>query len=116
MLHIYGLKNCDSCRKAVKAFAAAGLSHTFHDLRAEGLETERLDGWLAQAGWEKLLNRKSTTWRALPEERRAGLDEAKARALLLANPTLIKRPVIEYAGELLVGFDRENQARFSAGA
>ncbi|WP_193367254.1 Spx/MgsR family RNA polymerase-binding regulatory protein [Pelagibius marinus] len=103
MIVIYGLKNCDSCRKAVKLLQAAGSPHRFHDLRAEGLPADRLAAWLRQLGWEALLNRRSTTWRELPAAEKADLDAARAADLLTRHPTLIKRPVVEAGQELIVG-------------
>lgn len=114
MIVVYGLKNCDSCRKATKLLEAAGRPFRFHDLRADGLPRDRLARWLAKAGWEALLNRRSTTWRDLPEADKAGLDAAKAARLLEGHPTLIKRPVVETGDEagdtLLIGFGPAEQA------
>ncbi|WP_340115850.1 arsenate reductase [Pelagibius sp. 7325] len=114
MIVIYGLKNCDSCRKAVKLLEAGGRPFRFHDLRADGLPRERLGSWLAAAGWEVLLNRRSTTWRDLPEAEKAGLDAAKAARLLERHPTLVKRPVVEAGDRLLVGFGPDEQAALKA--
>jgi len=120
---IYGLKNCDSCRKAQKLLEAAGSAYRFHDLRADGLPAGRLARWLETAGWETLVNRRSTTWRALPEAEKAGLDAAAAGPLLERHPTLMKRPVVEVggaesegeaAGRLLVGFGPAEQKALKA--
>ena len=113
MIRFYGLKNCDTCRKALKFAKTQGLEHSFHDLRAEGLDAQLLDCWLSVLGWEKVLNRKSTTWRGLSEGDRAELDQDKARGLLLSNPTLVKRPVIECANEVLIGFTKAEEERLS---
>lgn len=99
-----GIRSCDTCRKARRALAAAGLDHDWHDLRDDGLGADRLDRWLDAVGWEALLNRRSTTWRSLPAEEREPLDAARARTLMLAHPTLVKRPVLEHAGGVIVGF------------
>jgi len=116
---IYGLKNCDSCRKAQKLVEAAGHPYRFHDLRADGLPADRLAQWLAGAGWETLLNRRSTTWRDLPEAEKAGVDAASAGRLLERHPTLIKRPVVELdgqaSGRLLVGLGPAEQKALTAG-
>ena len=111
---VFGLKNCDSCRKALKWMAAEGIDHSFHDLRADGLESDALDRWIAAAGWETLLNRKSTTWRGLSDGDKAEVDEAAARRLMLANPTLVKRPVIEVGRHVHVGFGPAVQSALSA--
>jgi len=100
---IYGLKNCDSCRKAQKLLEAAGSAYRFHDLRADGLPPGRLQRWLATAGWETLVNRRSTTWRGLAEAERTAAGSGGAAALLERHPTLIKRPVIEAGDKLIVG-------------
>lgn len=105
MTTLYGLKNCDSCRKALKAYAAAGHRVHFHDLRADGLEVARLEAWLQALGWEVLINRRSTTWRNLDDAEKADLDDAKALDLGLAYPSLLKRPIIETADGVTVGFD-----------
>lgn len=104
MIVVYGLKNCDSCREALSFLKAGDAAHRFHDLRADGLPTGRLARWLGRVGWEVLLNRRSTTWRQLPEAEKVGVDAAAAARLLERHPTLIKRPVIEVGDTLLVGF------------
>lgn len=104
-LAVYGLKSCDSCRKARRWLAEQGMKHDFFDLREDGLDAATLRGWAENAGWETLLNRRSTSWRALPEARREGLDFAKALALMLEMPTLIKRPVLVLPGAVYAGFD-----------
>ena len=114
MIVIYGLKNCDSCRKAVKLMEAGGAAYRFHDLRADGLPADRLAIWLERAGWEALVNRRSTTWRGLPEAEKADLDGARAAALLARHPTLIKRPVGEAGEELLVGLAPPQAAALKA--
>lgn len=110
MIVIAGIKNCDSCRKALKFIKELGLEHRFHDLRRDGLDAPTLARWCEQAGWESILNRRGTTWRQLAAEKKDNLDEARARALMLENPTLIKRPVVERAGEVVVGFGPDVEA------
>lgn len=114
MIVIYGLRNCDSCRKARALVEAAGVAHRFHDLRADGLPPGGLGRWLAAAGWEVLLNRRGTTWRALPEAEQAALDAAAAAALMARHPALIKRPVIEAGDTLIVGLAPPQQAALKA--
>ncbi len=103
-IEFYGIPNCDTVKKARKWLDAKGIGYTFHDYKKEGADPSRLARWVEQAGWEKVLNRAGTTFRKLPEEDKAGLDAAKAVALMAANPSCIRRPVVEYPGGLLIGF------------
>ncbi|MEO0607546.1 MAG: ArsC/Spx/MgsR family protein [Pseudomonadota bacterium] len=105
-LTLYGLKNCDTCKKAIKALEGAGLTLTFVDIRAEADLPQLVPAWLAAVGDETLINRRSTTWRTLSEAERA-TDPA---ALLIANPTLVKRPVIETGDAVYVGWSKDTQA------
>ncbi len=114
MTTLFGIRSCDTCRKALKWLDEQGVSHRFHDLRTDGLAMPMLDQWIAALGWEALLNRRSTTWRGLDDADKAGIDEASARELMLANPTLIKRPVFAVEGQIIVGFDDKSRARLSA--
>jgi arsenate reductase len=107
---IYGIRNCDTMKKARAWLEAHGVAHRFRDYRAEGIDAATLAGWAGEVGWEVLLNRAGTTFRKLAEADRAGLDEAKAIALMLAQPGMIKRPVLEGAGALMVGFKPEAYA------
>jgi arsenate reductase (glutaredoxin) len=104
---VHGIPNCDSVKKARAWLAARGIDHRFHDFRKDGLPDDRLDAWIAAAGWERVLNRKGTTWRRLDDAARAGVvDAATARAAMQAQPSLVKRPVIEWDdGRITVGFD-----------
>ena len=104
MISLYGLKNCDTCRKARRWLDARGTAHAFHDVRADGISAALIAGWIAAVGWETLLNRRGTTWRGLAATDKDGVDEAKAAALMAAHPALIKRPVIDTAGTISVGF------------
>ncbi len=108
-MKIYGIKTCDTCRKAIKAFDGAGKAATFVDFRVDGLDEADLDRWLEAVGWEALLNRRSTSWRALSDDEKANPDEAKARSLMQANPTLIKRPVFDDGSSITVGFAKAQQ-------
>lgn len=105
LVTVYGLKNCDTCRKALKWLDAAGVSHRFHDVRADGVSRTEIADWVAQVGWETLLNRRGTTWRALSDADKDGVDAVKAASLMAAHPALIKRPVFEIDGKIAVGFD-----------
>lgn len=109
MIVIYGLKTCDSCRKAAKLLDSRAAAYRFHDLRADGLPDDRLDAWLARLGWEALLNRRSTTWRELPAAAKENLDAARAAELMTRHPTLIKRPVVEAGDSLIVGLAPEQR-------
>jgi arsenate reductase (glutaredoxin) len=104
---IHGIKACDTMNRARAWLDAAGIEHAFHDYKVQGVEAATLRRWVAQVGWEVLLNRAGTTFRKLPEAAREGLDEAKAIGLMLAQPSMIKRPVLEADGSLLVGFKPE---------
>lgn len=108
MVTLYGLKNCDTCRAARTYLKERDFQHEFRDVRADGFSDEELDAWLSAAGWEKLVNKSSKTWRALRETDKADLDAVKARRLLKDNPTLIKRPVIDAGrGVITVGWDKD---------
>jgi Spx/MgsR family transcriptional regulator len=104
---IYGIKNCDTMKKARNWLDAKGLAYRFHDYKAEGIDRAHLDKWTEEAGWETVLNRAGTTFRALDEAKKAGLDREKAIALMLEQPSMIKRPVLEIDGKLIVGFKPE---------
>jgi arsenate reductase len=104
---IYGIKACDTMRKARDWLDGHGVEYVFHDYKTEGIDRGVLERWAKAVGWEVLLNRSGTTFRKVPEADRQGLTEAKAIALMLAQPSMIKRPVLEACGELLVGFKPE---------
>jgi Spx/MgsR family transcriptional regulator len=103
-LTIYGIKNCDTMKKARDWLDGHGLAYAFHDYKAAGIDRASLERWTKAVGWEVLLNRAGTTFRKLPDAERQDLTEAKAIALMLAQPSMIKRPVLEGAGPLMVGF------------
>jgi arsenate reductase len=109
---IYGIKNCDTMKKARAWLDGRSVPYAFHDYKAAGIAREVLEGWARAVGWEVLLNRAGTTFRALPEADREGLDAGKAVRLMLAQPAMIKRPVLDLDGRLLVGFkpDQYEQA------
>lgn len=101
---LYGIPNCDSVKKARAWLAEQGIGCSFHDFKKSGVPPAHLDDWLAAAGWERLLNRQGTTWRRLGESRRAAvMDAGSARELMLAQPSVIKRPVIEWPQGITVG-------------
>jgi arsenate reductase len=116
---IYGIKNCDTMKKARAWLDGYGVSYEFHDYKTAGAPKEKLKAWCDELGWETLLNRAGTTFRKLPEADKAGLNERKALALMLEQPSMIKRPVLEAGGKLLVGFKPEiyaGELKASAGA
>jgi len=106
---LFGLKNCDTCRKALKALESSGHDVAFHDVRADGVTKAQITKWAKAAGWETLLNMRSTTWRGLGDKDKTNITEARAIALMVAHPALIKRPVIEAGGEVYVGWPKETQ-------
>ncbi|HZQ01050.1 MAG TPA: ArsC family reductase [Reyranella sp.] len=109
---VYGIRNCDTMKKARAWLDAMGTAYTFHDYKVSGIERSRLEGWARQVGWETLLNRAGTTFRKLPDKDKQGLSERKAMALMLAQPSMIKRPVVELpGGRLLVGFSPDAYAK-----
>ncbi|MES2599199.1 MAG: ArsC family reductase [Pseudomonadota bacterium] len=107
---IYGIKNCDTMKKARAWLDKHDVDYSFHDYKTAGIDKDRLARWSKAVGWEVLLNRAGTTFRKLPDADKANLTEKKAMALMLAQPSMIKRPVLEMGGKLLVGFKPENYA------
>ena len=101
---IYGIRNCDTMKTARAWLDAQGLAYTFHDYKVDGPASERLEAWVTELGWEPLLNRAGTTFRKLPEGEKNGLDRSRAIALMLAQPSMIKRPVLDTGTRRLVGF------------
>ncbi len=104
MTTLYGIKNCDTVRKARKWLELEGFDYSFHDFRVDGLDKKDLHAWVKDVGWEVLLNKRSTTWKQLSDKDKETVDEGKAITLMLANPTLIKRPVLTYKKKIHVGF------------
>jgi arsenate reductase (glutaredoxin) len=103
-LTMYGIPNCDTIKKARAWLDQHGVAFAFHDYKKAGIDTATLRAWAEEVGWEALLNRAGTTFKKLPDADKTGLDEAKAIALMVAQPSMIKRPVLTGAGPLLVGF------------
>jgi arsenate reductase len=112
---IYGIKNCDTMKKARAWLDSKGVAYDFHDYKSAGIARDKLKGWSDKIGWETLLNRAGTTFRKLPDTDKEGLTEKKALALMLAQPSMIKRPVLEMGSKLLVGFKPEVYAKEVAG-
>ena len=114
MLTIFGIKSCDTCRKARKYLAENDIDFRFHDVRDDGLDIQMLERWADRIEWEKLVNRRSLTWRKIPEVDRNDMTRARAFALLLDQPTLLKRPVLESPRFLAVGFSEKRFGEFWA--
>lgn len=104
-LTLYGIRNCDTVKRARTWLQARGMTHDFHDYKIAGLDARTLQEWIEEVGWEPLLNRQGTTFRKLPEAQRLGLDGQRALQLMLAQPSIVRRPVLRGAGPILVGFD-----------
>ena len=110
MLKIYGIKSCDTCRRARKFLDEHEIEFAFHDVRDDGINIQMLERWASRVTWERLLNKKSLTWRKIPEVDRNDMSREKALAAMIENPTLIKRPVFEHDDYMAVGF---SEKRFS---
>lgn len=104
MVELYGLKVCDTTRAARKWLDAHNIAYRFHDVREDGLTKPRVEAWVKQLGWDKVLNKASTTWRELPDAEKTSIDQKRAVTLMLVHPTLVKRPVLERSGEFTLGF------------
>jgi arsenate reductase (glutaredoxin) len=115
-IKMYGIKNCDTVKKARAWLENRGTGYSFHDYRVEGLEADLLKRWCDELGWEVLLNKSSSTFRELPGADKENLDAARAMALMLAHPTMIKRPVLDADGRLMVGFKPDRYDAAIAGA
>jgi arsenate reductase (glutaredoxin) len=112
MTTLYGIPNCDTVKKARAWLTEHGVAYDFHDFKKQGVPATELDAWLKAVGWETLVNRRGTTWRKLDEATRtAVVDPASAKALMLAQASVIKRPVVQWADGVIVGFDAEAWAR-----
>ena len=110
-IHVYGIPNCDTVKKARKWLDAHGLDYTFHDYKKVGADAGKLAAWCDAAGWEALLNKRGTTFRKLDDAEKADLSRDKAIGLMARHPSTIKRPVVEYDGGVLVGFSEEAWSR-----
>lgn len=115
MVTIYGIRNCDTMKKAWSWLDAHAVPYTVHDYRVSGIDKARLEAWCRELGWEKLLNKASTTFRELPEADKRGLDAKKAIALMLAHPTMIKRPVLDLGDRRILAFKPDVYAAAFAG-
>lgn len=107
MITLYGIKNCDTVGKARRWLDLHGIDYNFHDFRSDGLDRRQVEAWLDELGWEQLLNKRSTSWKALGQQQRDELDNHNAVALILEQPTLIKRPLLDTGGERHCGFSAD---------
>ena len=107
MITLYGIKNCDTIRKARRWLAQQDIEYCFHDFRTDGISEELLAPWIGELGWEQLLNRRGTTWRRLPETQRNTIDRDSAMKIMLSQPTIIKRPVLDTGKTRHIGFSEE---------
>ncbi len=112
MIDIYGIKNCNTVKKALQWLDEQEIEYTFHDYKKEGVNEKQLKVWVKELGWETLLNRKGTTWRRLPEDKKDNINQTKAIQLMLENPSIIKRPLIDNGQSRIVGFDEEEYRAF----
>ncbi len=110
MITLYGIKNCDTVKKARKWLDDNGFDYRFHDFREDGLSSEQVEQWLKEFGWETLINKRSTSWKALDDSTRNSLSDATAVAVILDSPTLIKRPLMDYGKGKTLGFKADNYA------
>lgn len=110
MITLYGIKNCDTVKKARGWLETHGIEFRFHDFREDGLTARQVDAWLEALGWETLVNRRSTSWKALTPEQRDAMSQSTARAAILEHPTLVKRPLLDTGHELHCGFSADRYA------
>jgi arsenate reductase len=108
---LYGIRNCDTVKKARAWLDSLGIAYDFHDYKSAGIDRPRLAAWAAEHGWERVLNRAGTTFRKLPDADKAGLDEDRAIALMLDQPSMIRRPMLDLGDRRMIGFDEEAYAR-----
>jgi len=112
MLTVFGIKSCDTCRRAKKYLDEHNIEYQFHDLREDGLDIQMLERWTQRIGWARLLNKQSLTWRKIPEVDRNDMTHNKALAAMIDNPTLVKRPVLESKRFIAVGFSEKRFGDF----
>lgn len=111
MVRIYGIRNCDNCRRSLAWLTDHGIEHEFIDIRSDGIGRDELRRWQKKVGWEELLNKRSVTWRKIPAVDREGLDAAAAGQLIEEHPTVMRRPLLEAGKDVLLGFDPDAYAR-----
>jgi|TARA_B110000114_G_scaffold21031_1_gene20018 Spx/MgsR family transcriptional regulator len=111
VITLYGIKNCDTVKKTRKWLDTHGIDYQYHDFREDGLDPEAVTAWIEELGWQNLLNRRSTSWKALDEQARMTMDEVNAHKVILSHPTLIKRPLLDTGQQRFVGFSAANYAK-----
>ncbi|AQA19824.1 ArsC family reductase [Halioglobus japonicus] len=111
MITLYGIKNCDTVKKARKWLDEKGMDYRFHDFRADGVDADQVANWLDSLGWETVVNRRSTTWKGLSSEQREGMDRDSALSAIVEEPTLVKRPLLDTGGEYHCGFKADQYAQ-----
>ena len=111
MLRLFGIRNCDTVRKARRWLDGQGVEYSFHDVRSDGLSRTQLESWVKTLGWENLLNRRGTTWRKLPQAVRDNINKRAAVKLMLEQPAMIKRPVLDLGNSMHLGFSEETWTR-----
>ena len=114
MTTIYGIKNCDTMKKAFRWLDEHNIEYTFHDYRQDGLDRERLASWIEQLGWEAVVNKRGTTWRKLTPEAQAAMNDQTALEVLLEQPAMIKRPLLDHAQSLTLGFKEDSYSNIFA--
>lgn len=114
MIKIYGIPNCDTMKKARRWLQANAIEYDFHDYKKLGVPEKNLKNWVKQTGWETILNKRGTTWRKLDDDLKDNIDEAAAIQVMLNNPSIIKRPILESGKLLLIGFDEDQYKRLTA--
>ena len=114
MIKFVGLKNCDTCRKAKKWLESEGIPFTYHDVRSDGLSKEDVTHWIKELGWEELVNRRGTTWRNLSDEDKNSVNQETAVDLIVANPSLMKRPLFIYGDTFILGFKQAQMEAIQA--
>lgn len=113
VITVYGIKNCDTVKKALKWLIFEGVEHSFHDYRKDGLERAQLEGWVKELGMEIVLNKRGTTWRKLADEDKDGLSEDQVIDLLMENPAMIKRPIMDFGSVRTIGFAKKDQEQIA---
>jgi Spx/MgsR family transcriptional regulator len=111
MITLYGIKNCDTVKKARKWLDARGIDYQYHDFRDDGVDQDAVAAWIDELGWQNLLNRQSASWKVLDEQARQNMDDKSARKAVLSHPTLIKRPLLDTGKQRYTGFSAANYAK-----
>jgi len=111
MITLYGIKNCDTVKKARKWLDGHGVDYRFHDFRDDGIDRKAVAGWISELGWETVVNKRSTSWKALDESARSNMNDTSALAAIMEQPTLVKRPLLDTGAERFTGFSADSYNR-----